>query len=55
MDAKELTEKYFVHHQDIYELKKKVEYLENEVTLLRRLVDDMRIDIKMLEKMRRQV
>lgn len=53
MDAKELTEKYFVDHQDICELKKKVEYLENEVKLLRRFVEDMRIDIKLLENMRR--
>jgi hypothetical protein len=53
MDAKELTQKYFKDHQDIYELKKQVEYLTNEVTLLRRFVDDMKIDIKMLQNVRR--
>ena len=53
MDARELTKKYFEDHQSLREAQKQIEYLTQECAKLRRMVEDMQIDIKMLEHMRR--
>lgn len=48
MDARELTEKYYKMSGEITELKKTVDYLEQETQKLRRIVSDLQIDIKMM-------
>ena len=48
MDARELTDKYHKMSADISEIKKQVEYLTLEVKKQRMLLDDLKIDIKML-------
>ena len=53
MDAKELTKKYHEQRYQIDELKKEVEFLLNENKRLSMLVDDLRVDVKMLEQSRR--
>ena len=53
MNAQELTEKYFKNKYMIEDLDKRVEYLEQEYAKLRRIVEDMQIDIKMMQNMRR--
>ncbi len=52
MDARELTKRYEKLMNDYIETKKKVDYLEQEVSKLRLFVDDMKVDIAMLEKRR---
>lgn len=52
MDARELTKRYEKLMDDYIETKKKVDYLEQEVSKLRLFVDDMKVDIAMLEKRR---
>lgn len=49
MDARELTEKYYKMSTDITELKKQMEYVLTETEKLRVLMDDLKIDIKMME------
>ena len=49
MDARELTEKYHKMSADISELKKQVEYLTLETQKQRMLLEDLKIDIKMME------
>ena len=48
MDARELTDKYYKMSTDISELKKQVAYLTTETEKLRVLMDDLKIDIKMM-------
>lgn len=50
MDARELTKKYYDLNNQIIELSKKVEFLEQENSKLRMQVDDLKIDVKMLQK-----
>lgn len=45
MDAKELTIKYNELRNEHLEIKKTVDYLEQEVSKLRLLVDDMKYDL----------
>lgn len=53
MDAKELTKVVERHTNEIYELKKQVEFLTQEVNKQRMLLDDLRIDVQMDKNMRR--
>ena len=53
MNAQELTKRYDYLNNDVYELKKQVEYLTQECEKLRRFYSDMQIDIKMLSTNRR--
>lgn len=50
MDAKELTIRYNQLSEDYKNTKKTVEYLEQEVSKLRMLVDDMNWEIKNITK-----
>lgn len=52
MDARELTKRYYELMENYIETKKTVDFLEQEVSKLRRFVDDMKVDIAMLEKRR---
>lgn len=45
MDAKELTIRYNELRNEYLEIKKTVDYLEQEVSKLRLLVDDMKYDL----------
>lgn len=45
MDAKELTTRYNELRNEYLETKKTVDYLEQEVSKLRLLVDDMKYDL----------
>lgn len=49
MDARELTKKYWELSNLVDELKKKVEFLEQENAKLRMLTEDLKIDVKMLQ------
>ena len=49
MDARELTEKYYKMSTDITELKRQMEHVLSETEKLRVLMDDLRIDVKMME------
>ena len=53
MDAKELTKVVERQANEIYELKKQVEFLTQEVNKQRMLLDDLRIDVQMDKNMRR--
>ena len=53
MDAKELTKKYWALENEVAELKKEVEYLKDEAQKLRMLTEDMKIDLRMLERSKR--
>ena len=50
MDARELTNKFYELSAWKYEAEKRIEFLEQENQKLRRLTDDMKIDLKMLEQ-----
>lgn len=50
MDTKELTKKYILMSNELFQTKKRVDYLTQEFEKLRLLVDDMKIDVKMLQK-----
>ena len=50
MDARELTKKYYDLNNQVAELIKKVDYLEQENAKLRLQVNDLMIDVKMLQK-----
>lgn len=50
MDAKKLTIRYNQLSEDYQKTKKTVEYLEQEVSKLRMLVDDMSWEIKNITK-----
>ena len=52
MNAQELTEYYFKCKYIVDDLAKRVEYLEQENAKLRRMVEDMQIDIKLMQNMR---
>ena len=54
MDARELTKAYNDLRNEYFETSKKVEYLENEVSKLRLLVEDLKIDVAMLSHERRK-
>lgn len=47
MNAEELTKKYNEQRVKVDQLTKTVEYLEQEVSKLRMIVDDMKIDFQM--------
>lgn len=47
MNAEELTKEYNEQRVKVDQLTKTVEYLEQEVSKLRMIVDDMRIDFQM--------
>ena len=53
MDARELTKKVYELENIIYDLRKRIEYLEDINRKLEMYVDDLQIDVKMLENMRR--
>lgn len=53
MNAKELTDLYFKSKDRIKELETKVDFLEQENTKLRRAIEDMQVDIKMIQHMHR--
>lgn len=53
MDAKELTKVVERQTNEIYELKKQVEFLTQEVNKQRMLLDDLRIDVQIDKNMRR--
>lgn len=53
MDARELTIRYHEDHQSLRNAEKQIEYLTQECQKLRRMVEDMQIDIKMMQNMRR--
>lgn len=50
MDARELTQVTNKHANEIYELKKQVDFLRQEFEKQRLIISDMQIDIKMLDK-----
>jgi ribosomal protein S15P/S13E len=52
MDARELTKEYTRLSNDLFTTKKQVEYLTQELEKLRMLVDDMKIDVRMLSRQR---
>ena len=52
MDAKELTKAYNKLLSEHIENTKKVDYLTNEVSKLRLLVEDLKIDVAMINRER---
>ena len=53
MDARELTKEYTRLSNDLFTTMKQVEYLTQEMEKMRMLVDDMKIDVKMMQRERR--
>lgn len=53
MNAQELTKCYFDDHNKLCEADKNIDYLLQECSKLRREIDDLKIDIKMIQNMRR--
>ena len=53
MDAKELTKKFYELENKNYDLNKRVEYLEQQLSKMTMLLDDLRVDFKMFENMNR--
>ena len=49
MDARELTKKMYEQENTINNHEKRIEYLEQELAKLRMLMDDMKIDLKMMQ------
>lgn len=49
MDAKELTRVVERQQNDIYELKKQINFLTQEFEKQRLFIEDMKIDLKMLQ------
>ena len=52
MDAKELTKVVEKQTNEIYELKKQVEFLTTEFEKQRMFISDLQIDVKMLQRER---
>ena len=52
MDAKELTKAVEKQNNEIYELKKQVEFLTTEFEKQRMFISDLQIDVKMLQRER---
>lgn len=52
MDAKELTKVVEKQTNEIYELKKQVEFLTTEFEKHRMFISDLQIDVKMLQRER---
>lgn len=50
MDARELTKYVYKIDNEVKDLKNEVEFLTNENKLLRRFIEDMQVDIKMLQR-----
>ena len=50
MDARELTKKMYEQENTIINHEKRIEYLEQELSKLRMLMDDMKIDVQMMQK-----
>lgn len=50
MDARELTKKYTDMSNELFQTKKQVEFLTQEIEKLRLLVDDMKIDVQMIQR-----
>ena len=53
MNAKELTDKYFTLKYQNDDFEKRIDYLEQENIKLRRIIEDMKIDIKMMNNIKR--
>ena len=49
MDARELTKQMYAQQNITNEHEKRIAYLEQEIEKLRMVVDDMKIDIKMMQ------
>ena len=49
MDARELTQKMYEQQNITNNHEKRIEYLEQELAKLRMLMDDMKIDLKMMQ------
>lgn len=54
MDAKELTKAYNDLRNEVIEKSKELDYLTNEVSKLRLLVEDLKVDVAMLSHERRK-
>lgn len=50
MDAKELTKVVEKQTNEIYELKQKVDFLNQEFEKQRMLLDDLRVDVQMMQR-----
>ena len=50
MDARELTKSYIELKSEYQETKKTVEYLDQEVSKLRLIIEDLKIDVEMLSR-----
>ncbi len=50
MDAKELTKVVEKQRNEIYELKKKVDFLTIEYEKQRMFIDDLKVDVEMLQR-----
>lgn len=53
MNALELTEKYYQQKAQIKNLQETVDYLEQEVKRLRMFYEDLKVDVQMLERIRK--
>lgn len=53
MDARELTEKYWKQKEEIAELQRKTNYLEQVVEKMELKLKDMEVDVKMLQGLKR--
>ena len=53
MNARELTKYAWKLDNEILEIKKEIEFLTNENAILRRKLEDLEIDVKMIENVRR--
>lgn len=49
MDARELTKRYYDILERLEDLKKEVDYIHQEQEKQRMILEDLKIDIKMLE------
>jgi len=50
MDARELTKVYEQIRSEQQDMKRTVDYLEQECAKLRRIVEDLKIDVKMMQR-----
>lgn len=50
MDARELTKKYTVIENELFQTKKQLEFLTQEYEKLRMIVDDLKIDVQMMQR-----
>lgn len=50
MDARELTKRMHEQENKTIDHQKRIEYLEQELEKLRLIIDDLKIDVKMLNR-----